>query len=321
MIDRKTRWVEAVPISSITSTNVAKHLINTWFSRYGIPNHIITDQGTQFESSLFHSLSQSFGFKHIHTTSYHPQTNGMIERFHRSLKTSLRFLSIKGDWVSALPMVLLGWRNTFHVSTGTSPAKLLFGIGTAFPSEFFSSTYSDIPHETLEVTRKHFLDSDTNPTFGATPTQKSYVPKALYSSKFVWLQARDTHHMKPRYIGPFKIICLRDNNTITIQKDDKQHTINIDKVKPAFGFDDDNPLHTRTSKPPMVPSVIVTPPPPPPHSPILAEPTVPLENQQRINPAVPEPPKKKSVTFSNWCRLFEPNRPSAIPYRLSRLKE
>ena len=63
MIDRKTRWIEAVPISNISATNVATHLVDTWFSRYGIPDHIITDQGTQFESSLFESLSTIFRFQ------------------------------------------------------------------------------------------------------------------------------------------------------------------------------------------------------------------------------------------------------------------
>ena len=52
-IDRKTLLPEAVPLSNISPSNVAKHLIATWISRYGVPNHIITDQGTQFESLLF----------------------------------------------------------------------------------------------------------------------------------------------------------------------------------------------------------------------------------------------------------------------------
>lgn len=215
MIDRKTRWVEATPISSITASNVAKHLVDTWFSRYGIPDHIITDQGAQFESSLFTNLSTSFGFKHIHTTSYHPQANGMIERFHRSLKTSLRCLSIKGNWVAALPMVLLGWRNTVHDATGTSPAKLLFGIGTTFPSEFFG-TSETIPDETLDLVRRHFLDSNTNPSFGKNFVQKSFIQKNLYLSKHVYIQARDTHHMKARYNGPYEVISFQDNNTVTI---------------------------------------------------------------------------------------------------------
>ena len=237
MIDRKTRWVEAIPLASITASNIAKHLISTWFSRYGIPDHIITDQGTQFEGELFSTLSSTYGFKHIHTTAYHPQSNGMIERFHRSLKTSLRCLSIKADWVTALPMVLLGWRNTVHSASGTSPAQLLFGIGTAFPGEFFE-TSRVISDTSLNRARQHFLESDTNPSFGPTSTMKTHVPKSLSSAKLVWLRSRDTFHMRPRYVGPFPVVKLHDNNTITVSKDGKNLTLNIDKVKPAFGFDD-----------------------------------------------------------------------------------
>ena len=350
MIDRKTRWVEATPISSITASNVAKHLVDTWFSRYGIPDHIITDQGAQFESSLFTNLSTSFGFKHIHTTSYHPQANGMIERFHRSLKTSLRCLSIKGNWVAALPMVLLGWRNTVHDATGTSPAKLLFGIGTTFPSEFFG-TSETIPDETLDLVRRHFLDSNTNPSFGKNFVQKSFIQKNLYSSKHVYIQARDTHHMKARYNGPYEVISFQDNNTVTISKDGKPYTTNIEKVKPAFGFEeptsppiyssakitihhnkdennkieptstpdiqiDKDQIHTRDH---IFPHTIT------PLSPDAADIAVlPEPSQRNLRSSLRKSPThvpRKSVSFGNWCRLCEPNRSSSLPYRLSRLKE
>ena len=68
MIHRKTRWPVAIILFNISATNVATNLVQTWISRYGVPNHIITDQGTQFEGSLFNALSTSFGLIHIHTT-------------------------------------------------------------------------------------------------------------------------------------------------------------------------------------------------------------------------------------------------------------
>lgn len=352
MMDRKTRWPEAVPISSISADNVAKHLVDTWFSRYGVPNHIITDQGTQFESKLFHSLSMSFGFKHIHTTAYHPQSNGMIERFHRSLKTSLRCLSITSDWPSSLPLVLLGWRNTMHSASGTSPAKLLFGIGTAFPEEYFTSN-SQIHYEALDNARRHFLQSDTNPSFGSSSSYKSYIPKKLTSSKFVWLQSRDTFHMKPRYIGPYKILEFKDNNTITIMKDDKPYTVNLEKVKPAFGFNDEPTdskprlelLHPDTFLPSLQNNFSATLPHPntlepsllfpsgndhilnsntgnemlmPKLNPVLLPQTLNFNNQDSLIPCSPK--LQKSVTFNNWSTIHDPSHSSELPKRLTRTK-
>ena len=315
MIDRKTRWPEVVPISSISATTIAKQLVSTWFSRYGIPNHIITDQGTHFEGSLFQSLSETFGFKHIHTASYHPQTNGMIERFHRSLKTSLRCLSITADWVSSLPLVLLGWRNTIHVATGTSPSTLLFGSGTNFPETFFDPSAS-ISLPDLNAARKHFLNNDTNPSFGPSSSFKPFIPKTLDSCRYVWLKSRDTFHMKPRYNGPYKVLSHQDNNTITISVDEKPTVVNLDKVKPAFGFIDPNQCtdtpetqtpsesnhKTPENTPPSIPEL--------PPLPSLSMKT-PLDAQK----------SSKTVRFAHWARLCEPRRSPSLPGRYIRLKQ
>jgi len=318
MIDRKTRWPEAVPISTISATNVAKHLIDTWFSRYGIPDNIITDQGTQFEGELFNSLSRTFGFNHIHTTSYHPQTNGMIERFHRSLKTSLRCLAVTPNWVSSLSLVLLGWRNTIHSATGTSPAQMLFGVGTTFPEEFINP-HKSVSLESLNMARKHFLDNDTNPSFNKSSSSKTFVPKALFTCQFVWLQARDTSHMKPRYVGPFKVLEWRDNNTVVISRKDKPYTKNIEKAKPAFGFDDSSTttkVHMKlpvTREPVLLPDAV-----------LFYE----NDNHSAIEPLptitkLPEKENKnkmKRVTFSTWSSVHDPNHSHSLLLRFTKTK-
>ena len=352
MMDRKTRWPEAVPISSITADNVAKHLVDTWFSRFGIPDNIITDQGTQFEGALFTALSKTFGFKHIHTTSYHPQSNGMIERFHRSLKTSLRCLSISANWTSSLPLVLLGWRNTMHSASGTSPSQLLFGIGTAFPDEFFTSN-TDISFKALDAARRDFLESDTNPSFGASSSYKSYVPTSLNNCKFVWLRSRDTFHMKPRYLGPFKVLEFKDNNTVVILRNDNPFTINIDKVKPAFGFCEEsqqsNHRHELPRPDTFLPSLTNNCPAKLPH-PSTLDPTLLVSNGDIETPnsntdkvtLIPEHKSilapylhefsdqncltsqsrkhQKSVTFAQWSNIHDPNYSSDSPRRLTRTK-
>lgn len=84
VIERYTRWPEAYPILDCTAETVAKTLFQNYICRFGVPINVTSDQGVQFESKLFNEFSKFLGFHRIRTTSYHPQSNGMVERFHRT---------------------------------------------------------------------------------------------------------------------------------------------------------------------------------------------------------------------------------------------
>ncbi|KAK7605127.1 hypothetical protein V9T40_006985 [Parthenolecanium corni] len=107
MIDRATRWPEAIPMDDISAESVTKILYHTWIARFGVPENITTDQGRQFESKLFANLAKYIGAKKNTTTAYHPQSNGKVERWHRALKASIMAADVT-NWVDALPTILLG---------------------------------------------------------------------------------------------------------------------------------------------------------------------------------------------------------------------
>ena len=110
IIDRSTRWPEAIPMEDATTVSCATALLDAWISIFGLPEHITSDRGSVFTSDIWSSLAQLLGVNLHHTTSYHPQANGMVERWHRTLKASLTARCSTSDWCSQLPWVLLGLR-------------------------------------------------------------------------------------------------------------------------------------------------------------------------------------------------------------------
>ena len=136
MIDRTTPWPEAVPLSSISTETCVKAFISAWILRFGIPATLTSDRGAQFTSSVWTQVCRVLGISASQTTSFHPQSNGMIDRFHRSLKTSLRARAADSDWVSHLSLVLLGLRSVPKEDTGFSISEAVYGSALTIPGEF-----------------------------------------------------------------------------------------------------------------------------------------------------------------------------------------
>ena len=147
MIDRTSRWPEAVPLSSITSESCTRAFISTWVSRFGVSALLTSDRGTQFTSSVWSEVFSILGILRIKTTSFHPQSNGMIERFHRCLKSSLRARSAGSAWVAYLPLVLLGLRSSPKNDSGFSPAEAIYGSTLSLPGKFLK--HSEFPESFL----------------------------------------------------------------------------------------------------------------------------------------------------------------------------
>ncbi len=128
VVDYATRYPEAIPLRKATAKTIA-HELFLLFSRVGIPTEILTDQGTPFMSRLMADLCQLLRVKHLRTTVYHPQTDGLVERFNQTLKQMLRRVAAEDrrDWDQMLPYVLFGIREVPQASTGFTPFELLFG--------------------------------------------------------------------------------------------------------------------------------------------------------------------------------------------------
>ncbi len=123
-----TRYPEAVPLRSLKAKAVVKALI-MFFSTFGFPQVIQTDQGTNFMSRLFKQVLSQLNIKHVTSSAYHPESQGVLERFHQTLRlcsVNTGAESGKG-WDEGLPLLLFAVRETVQESLGFSPADLVFG--------------------------------------------------------------------------------------------------------------------------------------------------------------------------------------------------
>ena len=126
--DYATRYPEAIPLRTIDAEQVAVKLVEI-FSRLGIPKEILTDQGSNFMSQLMKEVYRLLHVEPLRTSPYHPQTDGLVERFNKTLKCMLRTAAITEgkDWDKLLPYLLFAYREVPQDSTGFSPFELLYG--------------------------------------------------------------------------------------------------------------------------------------------------------------------------------------------------
>lgn len=127
--DHYTRYAQAYPCRNQTAQTTAKVLWEQFIRHYGFPQKIISDQGPNFEAQLFKDLCDIARIEKVRTTPYHPQGNGLCERFNSTLLNMLGTLSPeqKVDWKSHLLTMCHAYNSTVHSSTGFSPYFLLFG--------------------------------------------------------------------------------------------------------------------------------------------------------------------------------------------------
>ena len=132
LMDYATKWPEAFALRNVTAETIINCLIEVT-ARIGVPQELLTDNGSNFMSKVMKKYCSMTGIKQIRTSPYHPQTNGMVERFNATLKRLLLTQNSEVEWDLCLPYVLWSYRGTIHKTTGFSPYQLLFGKQVRMP--------------------------------------------------------------------------------------------------------------------------------------------------------------------------------------------
>jgi hypothetical protein len=134
-----------VPLSSTTAADCAQALLTGWIQRFGVPSIITSNPGPQFTSAVWAALCSLLNISRATTTAYHPQSNGIVERFHRRLKDALRARAAGADWMKHLPWVLLGIRTAWRDGSTFSPADAVYGSQPFLPGQYLDSPENPSP--------------------------------------------------------------------------------------------------------------------------------------------------------------------------------
>ena len=246
IIDRSTRWPEAIPLKDTSTITCANALVSGWISRYGVPLHMTSDRGSQFTSTLWSAMAEQLGIKIHRTTAYHPASNGLVERFHRSLKTALKARLQGPKWTDQLPWVMLGLRTTPKEDIQASIAEMVYGEPLTVPGDFVTTNTSvkSAPDHLSKM--RTFARSFSSPPTTIHGKDTPYFPAALKQAKYVFIR-HDAHRspLQRPYHGPYKVVATGDK-TFKVDVGNREETVSVDRLKPAH-IDESHPVPTAQS--------------------------------------------------------------------------
>ena len=243
MMDRYSRWLEAIPMRDPTAHTCAQMFVSSWICRHGIPEAVLTDQGGHFESQLFNEVLSKFGITRMRTTAYHPQTNGALERAHGTLKNSLRCLVNQfHDWEERLPLALFAMRTALF-DNDLSPSLVLYGEQINVPGAFLEtdpilfdddmSTFMSQLALQMQEIRAVILESQS-PDTNTTTTNDCTNTEPIFKHTHAYL--RDPikrSNLEPKWLGPFKVISSQ-GTVVRLNIDGTEKNVNVDRLKPAY---------------------------------------------------------------------------------------
>ena len=182
--DHYSRFAQAVKTSNQTAMTTAQAAYDHFFSRYGFPQKIVTDQGTNFESHLFKDLCKVAKITKLRTTSYHPQGNGNSERFNSTLINMIKTLEQehKVKWTTHLNTLCSAYNSTVHSSTGFSPYWLMMGRKPRLAVDLNLGT--NLPELGLSSSSKYIQDLERRSQWSYKLAQEHMKKQAEKAKKY-----------------------------------------------------------------------------------------------------------------------------------------
>ena len=244
MTDRFSKLTKAVPLKKITAHKVAQAFLEHWCFNYEFPAILLSDNGSQFTAALFKTVCTELGIRQLFTTAYHPQTNGQVERFNRTILAGIRAFRADNPkyWPELVPMLTYAYNTQVHTSIGVTPFQLVlsrppgsvvlrqepnYEDGENRPRLFlkrFTAAVKELAAGATEkLTKaqeryKRDFDKRVRPLTHAKTGDMVYVSREQPTRASPGDNPRK-HKLSSKAIGPFEVLDS-DQHTVTVLRED-----------------------------------------------------------------------------------------------------
>ena len=255
-VDYLTKWVEAFPLKDQKAETVARVMVEEVICRHGAPERLLSDRGSNFLSGLITEVCRLLQMKKVNTSGYHPQTDGLVERFHRTLISMLsRYVEKHArDWDRYLPYMLYAYRVAAQESTRESPFFLLYGRDARQPIE----EALDCPTSAYVVDIDDYKTELVQGLTSAWMTAAECIKSAQVRQKTAYdrgaktmnyrvgdrvmvhmphVSTGKTAKLARPYFGPYRVLSLTSTNAevrLVDKPDDASIFVSLDRVRPRY---------------------------------------------------------------------------------------
>ena len=250
MTDRFSKLTRTVPLRTTTALVTAKAFCEHWVFCYGPPRYVLSDNGPQFAAKFFQAVCRELGIEKVFSSAYHPQTNGQVERFNRTILNSLRgyLAERQGDWDEYTAALTFGYNCRIHTSLGLAPFELVLSrppppLSVETPESGNEDTPETVKmcllqqlRNLLPVARERLAEAQgrykRNYDRHVRPKNDSIPPDS-------WVYIRkETHNtevnpkLDKQVEGPYQV-CRNDGHTMLLRIGDDLVQVNSDRITPA----------------------------------------------------------------------------------------
>jgi transposase InsO family protein len=259
VMDHFTRWAEAFPITDQTTETIADKILTGIICRYGLPRVILSDRGSGFISALAKMIYTMLNIKRVTTTAWHPQSNGIVERFNGTLKTMLAMWvnEMQTDWDVLLPYALFAYNVSIHRILQETPFYLSFARDARLPIDYIvTSTINDGGNasaneyavtlvQKLKDVHTRVIDILNNINRDRNELLKQTAVSDIVVGDYVRMYQPTTEKGKSskltrRWRGPYKVVEIRGKTTYVIERNSKKVVVHVNRLKKAHIEEEDN---------------------------------------------------------------------------------